>query len=594
MLRLLLIGIAYGLLLACASPSPVANPAATAAAAASPETSAVEVKIPERPFPEDSIYPLLLAEFALRRREYDVALEQYLAQAPQLRDAGVSAHTTHLAQFMSREQAALEAVQLWIELEPDNIEANNTLAILLIRQGRAAEALPRMALLAGKGEQVNFPALLSGFKDLNPQQRDALVQGINKLAIEYPENVQLLLTQSMVLAELEQFDRSLNTLEQLFKLEPNQPQAALLEARILLAQSSPQPFSRLERVLAENPQDTQMRLQYARLLTATDMKAAQTQFEILSAQSPRDGELLLSLALINRETGDNEAAKSYLRQLLALEQHVDEAHYYLGRIAEDDGDTTAALYEYKQVEDGREMLVATSRGSVILIDEGRLDENRAWFDDLRSQQPERAEQLYSIEVDLLTRAGELDSASEVLAEALAKLPDSSGLRYARAMLAEQQGDLAQMERDLRAIIALEPDNSTALNALGYTLTNRTQRHEEGYALISKALALQPDEPAILDSMGWALYRMNRLEEALDYLTRAYAAFPDPEVAAHLGEVLWVSGDTENAMLVWQGALLKDPANAVLQETLQRLQITELEVGIPLPAQNKQKPLVPEL
>ena len=143
-------------------------------------------------------------------------------------------------------------------------------------------------------------------------------------------------------------------------------------------------------------------------------------------------------------------------------------------------------------------------------------------------------------------------------------------------------------------MCIRDSNSTALNALGYTLTNRTQRHEEGYALISKALALQPDEPAILDSMGWALYRMNRLEEALDYLTRAYAAFPDPEVAAHLGEVLWVSGDTENAMLVWQGALLKDPANAVLQETLQRLQITELEVGIPLPAQNKQKPLVPEL
>ena len=148
------------------------------------------------------------------------------------------------------------------------------------------------------------------------------------------------------------------------------------------------------------------------------------------------------------------------------------------------------------------------------------------------------------------------------------------------MLAEERGDLAGMESDLRGIIAIEPDNATALNALGYTLANRTARFEEAYALISKALALEPGEPAILDSMGWVLYRMNRNEEALRYLTRAYAEFPDPEVAAHLGEVLWITGDTDNALLVWQGGLMKDPSNAVLVETLERLQVTSLEFGMP--------------
>ncbi len=588
MFRLLFPGIAFALLLACASPAPAPMHGATAGTA--PDTSEEQTAIPERPFPDDSIYALLLAEFALRRGAYDVALDQYLAQAPVLRDAGVSAHATHLAQFMAKEQAALEAVQLWVELEPDNIEANNTLAILLIRQGRAAEALPRMAVLARSGEEVNFPALLSGFGELDPGRQDTLAQGINQLATEFPANVQLLLTQAMVLAEREQFDSALATLEQLFRQQPNQSQAALLEARILLAQKSPRPFARLERILEKNPEDTQIRLQYARLLTATDMQAAQQQFELLSAQSPRDGELLLSLALINRETGDDEAARTYLQQLLALEQHVDEAHYYLGRIAEHAGDSEAALEEYRQVEDGRELLVATSRGSIILIDKGRLDENSAWFDRAREQHPERAEQLYSIEVDLLTRGSEPEAASRVLNRALEQMPDSNSLRYARAMLAEEQGDLALMESDLRAIIAIEPDNSTALNALGYTLANRTGRYEEAYALVSRALALEPGEPAILDSMGWVLYRMNRNEEALDYLTRAYAAFPDPEVAAHLGEVLWVSGDTDNAMLIWKGGLLKDPGNAVLAETLERLQVTTMEVGLPADSVLGQDPL----
>ena len=135
-----------------------------------------------------------------------------------------------------------------------------------------------------------------------------------------------------------------------------------------------------------------------------------------------------------------------------------------------------------------------------------------------------------------------------------------------------------MERELRKIIASEPDNATAINALGYTLANRTRRYDEAYELISRALALEPGEPAILDSMGWVLYRQGNYEEALDYLTRAYAAFPDPEVAAHLGEVLWVSGDTENALEIWRGGLKKDPDNAVLAETLERLQVNVAELG----------------
>ena len=160
------------------------------------------------------------------------------------------------------------------------------------------------------------------------------------------------------------------------------------------------------------------------------------------------------------------------------------------------------------------------------------------------------------------------------------IPETTSLLYARSMLAEQRDDLVQMEADLRTIIANEPDNSTALNALGYSLANRTERYDEALALISQALALEPDEPAILDSMGWVLYRTGRYEEALDYLTRAYAEFPDPEVAAHLGEVLWVNGDTDAATQVWQGALRKDPNHEILLSTLKRLGVSSLNSGKP--------------
>ncbi|MEJ2530921.1 MAG: tetratricopeptide repeat protein [Halioglobus sp.] len=575
MFRTLAPAILAALLAACASTPPVEE-------VATPEQPTPEEKAEpaERHFPDESLYPLLVAEFALRRQAYDVALDNYLEQAPRLRDPGVSAHTTHLAQFMQRETEALEAVQLWVQLEPGSVEANNTLATLLVRQGRNIEAVPHLAVVARHAKQANFPMLLSDFADMAPDKQARLQAAIEELALEFPDDPALLLTRALVLAETEQFDRALELLDVLFEEEPFQQQALLLEARILLRQGARDPFRRVELALAADPEDTRLRLQYGRLLTSTDMAAAREQFEILSAQSPRDDDLLMSLALINREIGDDARAETYLRQLLELGQRQDEAHYFLGRIAEDAGDVETAASHYMRVGESREFASASNRLGRILISAGEIEESREWFARQRERYPRQREQLYGIEAELLREAGALEASMAVLNAALSEMPESASLRYARSMLGEQQNDLALMERDLRAIIARDPDNATALNALGYSLANRTDRYGEAYQLISRALALSPDEPAILDSMGWVLYRKGRYEEALDYLTRAYAAFPDPEVAAHLGEVLWVSGKTGAASTVWQGALRKDPDHEVLVSTLKRLGVTSLN-GEPL-------------
>jgi tetratricopeptide (TPR) repeat protein len=580
--HLLIFALTGALLTACAGTTPVEEPVPTAAPVVQQEAPAKQ-ELPERPFPDDSVYPLLVAEFALRRREYDIALDNYMTQSRVLRDAGISAHTTHLTQFMRREREALEASELWVELEPDNAEAQNTYATLLVRQGRTLEAVPHMAEVQRLGEEARFPALLSNFDQLDKQQQAELVKGINELAEEWPDNTRLLLTQALILAEFEQYPQSLQKLDKLFTIEPYQPQALLLEVRVLIAQGEKKPFTRLERALQDNPDNQQLRLQYARLLTASDMAAAREQFEILSAQSPRDGDLLLSLALINREIGDDLAAKAYLKQMLGLQQRVDEAHFWLGRIAEDEGEMQTAISHYMQVGGESEFLSASNRIGQILIGSGQYQQAREIFVLQRRAHPEEAEALYGLEADLFTRSGEQDQAMDVLNEALQQFPQSNTLLYARSMLAEQLGDLAMMERDLRDIIERDPDNATALNALGYTLANRTQRYGEAYELITRALELQPDEPAILDSMGWILYRKGRYEEAVGYLTRAYTEFPDPEVAAHLGEVLWVSGETEAATTVWQGALMRDPEHKVLLETLERLGVDSLRTPLEAPS-----------
>ena len=525
-------------------------------------------------FPAASLYPLLLAEFALRRSDYDTALTTYLEQARLLRDPAISAHATHLAQFMKREAEAYEAVSLWVELDPDSPEANNTLATLLIRKGHPAQAVPHLAVVARNDLRTSFPMLLSGFRELPATEKAALDDAVDTLLAERPDDTGLLLTHALIRDELGDAAGTRAALERLLALDPGQTQGLMLDAKLRLEAEEERPFQRIEAALEEQPDNSALRLQYARLLTRSDIGAARRQFEILSARSPRDGDLLLSLALLNQDAGDTLAAKAYLRQVLALEQRVDEANYYLGRILEQEGRPEEAIAAYTQVEDpsSREFFNARGRVGRLLIEQGNVSESAAFFDQQRASYPTLTEQLFALESELLTRASLLEASLALLDQALATLPEAGSLRYSRAMLREQLGDLNGMEADLRHILEDNPDNATALNALGYTLSNHTNRYAEAEQLISRALTLAPEEPAILDSMGWVLFRQNRAEEALHYLQRAWTGLKDPEVAAHLGEVLWTLGREEDATAVWRNGLQLDPEHRTLLETLQRLQV----------------------
>lgn len=573
MSRLLFVTLAVALVAGCATQAPAPEPQPAPA----PVTEPAAAALPERRIPDDSVFALLLAEFAIRRRHYDVALEQYEEQAPLLRDPAVSAHATRLAQYLQDDAAALAAAELWAELDPGSVEANNIAANYLARSGRPNAALPYLVNVERLQPGANFPILIASFAQLPQAEKDELAASLAALEGEFPNSADLALAQALLLAEQGERDRALARLDSVLDREPAQPQALLLEAKLLLEAGSDTPYARMEQALLDNPDDKLLRMRFARLLAAYDLAAARKQFEILSAQAPGDADLLFSLALINRELGDPLAANAYLRQVIGLDERVGEANYYLGRIAEERGEVDAAIEHYRQVDDGREFMSATSRVAHMLVEAGAIERAGAWFDAQRKRVPERREQLYNLEADILSNASANDAALALLDRAVAETPESSSLRYTRAMLFEQAGDLAAMESELRRILEREPDNATALNALGYTLANRTTRLEEARALIERALSLEPDEPAILDSMGWVLYRTGRYDEALTYLTRAYAEFPDPEVAAHLGEVLWVTGDEAGARRVWEGAAIKDPEHRVLRETLERLGV-DLSAG----------------
>jgi tetratricopeptide (TPR) repeat protein len=203
-----------------------------------------------------------------------------------------------------------------------------------------------------------------------------------------------------------------------------------------------------------------------------------------------------------------------------------------------------------------------------------------WLAQRRQQYPELAAGLYLLESDMLVKNELYDNAHFLLTEALDKFPDNQNLLYGRSLVSEKRMDIELLEQDLREMLRHDPSNPLALNALGYSLANLTDRYDEALELIRKALSLKPDDAAIMDSMGWVLYRLGNYQESLDYLTKALSLFPNHEVAAHLGEVLWVTGQHEKALSVFTEALAKEPDSQILKSTMERLQIDpdQLETG----------------
>lgn len=534
---------------------------------------------PARPIPADSVLPLLVAEFALRRDQMDLALDNYLAQSDVLRDAEVSAHTTRLAQYLNNDKAALKAALLWVEVNPDNTDARLTLGNLLSQAGNPVAAAPHLAAVLAAGGEANFTALAVAATRRGNEQVQRLMGALDSLLPDHPENTELMLSRAILLQHIESFDEALAQVRQVFDIDPAQKQAMVLEAQIRQHMGHKgASFKRLREAITQNPDETKLRLQYARLLTRTNLQAAREQFDILVADAPRDPNLLYSLALVSRELGDDERAKREFERLLTLDGRHNEAYFYLGRIYESEGDHQRAIEHFGKVMGGSDFQNAHSRVAALLLTNNDFEGHSRHFEALRERFPAFSESIYLLEADSLGRIQAYDRSHSALNQALKQLPGNISLLYARSMLSEKMDDLVTMEQDLRTIIASDPDNSTALNALGYTLANHTDRYKEALELISQALELNPDEPAILDSMGWVKFHLGDLDSALDYLQRAFKAFPDPEVAAHLGEVLWKQGEQESAREIWRDSLTQNPEHSILLEVIERLSPDDLPSG----------------
>ena len=524
---------------------------------------------PETPIPDDSLLPLLQAEFALRQRDFDQGLALLSEQAVLLEDPALARRALRLAEFVNdTDRAAMMAVRL-VELDSDDGAAAAAASGWLSRAGRPVDAVYYAKLAFEHGHPVNVATNLGTYDALDEGSQLAIAEAIRAIAAQWPEDDQSAIAASL-LARLEgDFKRAESFIVPVLERSPEDIRAVMLWTQLMLDQGSRNPFDLLATTVSRYPDNQELRLQYARLLGSEgNYKGARAQFVLLLERDAENAELLSTAALLDFELEYFDEALSKFEQLIALGERLDEAHYYVGRIEMANDRYPEAIAAFAAVRPSREFRDAKALAAQLLIDTAFASGIKTFFDDQRRAFPSAAEQLFLLEADSLRDwPGESLKAYD---RGLIAFPQSFSLLYGRAMVHESEGQLGAMENDLRSILAQDPDHAATLNALGYTLTNHTQRYEEAANLIERALVLSPGDPAILDSLGWVYYKLGQYSESEALLREAHKAFPDPEVAAHLGEVLWVQGRQFEARDVWRDGLGRVPDHPIILETVKRL------------------------
>ena len=588
-----------GLLFACmapqvaaqaAAPGPVqadANAAADAIAeaAAAAEASAIGARLPKVALTGDLLYKLMKAEMEFQSGNWQPAYMATMAAAQRTRDPRLAQRATEMALSQQQGEPTLAAIRLWRQLAPDSEEASQYYLGFVIVSDNLAEAEPILrarlqAAVAAERGMAMFHAqqLLARAKD-----KAGAAAMTERLMAPYADTMEA----HIVLAQAA-FARgaaavALKEARAALALKPDAEIAVLMLAQVTDDEAGSAAV--LSAFLASNPGARDVRAAYARVLVSgKQYELARQQLLALQQVQPDNLGTLYALGIVSLQLGDPAGAEQYFvrfTDVLAAnpdeERDASKVFVILAQLAEERGDLPGAMQWLDKVEQGTQRegagagwFNAQLKRAHLLGKGGDIDAARKLLASLPAAQPLEQAQVLLAEAQILRVAGRATDAYALMQAAVAKFPQNADLLYDFALLAEKAGHLDVMEKSLRTVIEQAPDNHHAYNALGYSLAERNVRLQEALTLIDKALKLAPGDPFIMDSMGWVQFRLGNLNAAETQLRRAYTLRSDPEIAIHLGEVLWQKGQKADAQQLWREARAKDPKNDTLKNTLARL------------------------
>ena len=554
---------------------------AQAPAQTTPRVKPTPPVLPAVDLSSELLYKMMLAEIALQRGLPQMAVQTLLEVARETRDPRVAQRATEVAWNARMMKEAMEAAGLWLKADPQSAQARQVVAALMVNQENLADTQVPLEqwLAADKANAgrnfVQIAQLLARHKD-----KKAAFDLLRGLARPYNGIADVRLAVAQAAWNANDVDAALVESRAALSIKPDLELAALFHAQALQRRSSAEAMSYLEDYLKRFPKANDVRLTYARLL-ANEKRTpeARKQFEILVQEAPNNPEMAMAVGLLALQASDYDAAEKHFKGALAAgHKEPDAVWLFLGQIYEERKNYDEALKWYAGVTSGERYLSAQARYANVLVKQGKLDEARKHLQSIKPRDDAQRIQLVQTEANLLREAQAYSDAYDLLGKSLEGTPDSVDLLYDQAMIAEKLDRLDVMERNLRRVMVIQPEHAHAYNALGYTFADRNLRLPEARKLIEKALELAPQDGYIIDSLGWVLFRMGQISEAVVQLRRAFQMRPEAEVGAHLGEALWADGKRDEAQKIWSDLLKESPANDTLQSTVKRLAPSLLSVG----------------
>jgi tetratricopeptide (TPR) repeat protein len=579
-----------------------AAPAASAASAPQVRNSALDGQL---------LYEMLVGEMALNDDDAGSAYQLILDAARRSGDDGLFRHAVQIALKHQAGDQALAAARAWRTAKPqaaEPVRLELQVLVLLNRSEAIGEPLKALLELTPAPERPHvidsIPLLMQ--RATNPAAVATVIEATLQSYLEGPTGVAARVAIGRSWLAAHQPDRALEQAKQAQDFDPSAPAPALLALQLMHERPAAEQIATA--YLARSDAVPAIRLGYVRALTAAQRYAdAIAQLQIVIARAPDSAPPYLTLGALQLELRHAAEGESALLHYIELvrgdaakasaaasaaasasdtaesnqegadidrnDSGLTQAWLMLAQSAEDRGDYAGAESWLDKVTDPKQRLEVQTRRASILAHQGKIDEARALIRAVPEQGPDDARAKLLAEARVLRDVKRWSDAFDVLADANQRYADDTDLLYEQAMMAEKLNRIEEMERLLRRVIELDPNNAQARNALGYTLADRKMRLPEALQLIKRALELTPGDPFITDSLGWVEYRMGHREESLKLLREAYAARPDPEIAAHLGEVLWSLGMRDEARRVWGEAKVRDSDNDVLRETLVRLRVS---------------------
>ncbi|MDR2925677.1 MAG: tetratricopeptide repeat protein [Azoarcus sp.] len=530
-------------------------------------------EFPAQELSAETLQDFLIAEIAASRGQFQESAQAYIAIARKTRDPRIAHRAAYIASRSKEAPLIAESARLWVEVAPHSKEARQFLdyverglspAVDKVREALAQTLAQNPERLAANLLGLNRALLRAENKDVARN----LVYRVTEPYLTYPEAHFARAEAALIARRLME---ATGALDRALELRPDWLPALMLKTHILTESgAADQANAMLEAALARDPGNRDLRIAYARsLISANRFADARNEFSALLAAAPDDRDLLYTIAMLSAELGDIATAEPILKKLLAAgHPQADLIRLHLGKFAADRGEHAAARKWFDAVSPGGLTPEARIRSAQSLAKEGRLEQARKLLHD--APNPEIGRRYLQAESQILVDAGRPRQAFDLVDKALRKNPDDNDLLYDSAMLAERVGLHEVMEGRLRKLIALAPEHAHAHNALGYTLADQGVRLDEAEKLVARALEILPKDPYIIDSMGWVRFKRGDLAGALEYLEQAHTLRADPEIAAHLGEVLWLLNRQDEARRILDSARAAHPDNAVLKETVHRL------------------------